>query len=233
MSVKQKQMDFELKSLDPESGCFEGYANTFNFKDHAGDITMPGAFADTIKSFKQRGKMPKLLWQHKMDTPIGVWTDMYEDQHGLYAKGQFCLETQQGREAYALMKMGALDSFSIGYITEKESYDSKSKANLLHKLQLLEVSVVSIPCNAESTVTVIKAFESNTTPTERELEKALRDLGMSRKQAKSFLALGYKSFECVDDEQPEPDIPENPENQNINTDAEQKATEILALLRTL
>nr|SHO02346.1 Nucleotide sugar dehydrogenase [Moritella viscosa]SHO02477.1 Nucleotide sugar dehydrogenase [Moritella viscosa]SHO07200.1 Nucleotide sugar dehydrogenase [Moritella viscosa] len=55
-------------------------------------------------------------------------------------------------------------------------------------------------CNEESKITAVKScFEQDELPTERQMEKALRELGLSRKQAKSFLVDGYKSFTATND----------------------------------
>src|SRR2546426_564387 len=66
---------------------------------------------------KAAGPMPAMLWQHDADEPIGVWTEMAEDAKGLRVKGQLCLDTARGKEAYALLKMGALNGLSIGFCT--------------------------------------------------------------------------------------------------------------------
>ena len=172
--------------------------------------------------------MPALLWQHKMDQPIGVWTEMYEDEHGLYAKGQLALGVQQADEAYILMKMGALSGLSIGYITTKEHYDREQKANLLQELTLLETSLVTMQCSDISRVEVVKSrFEQEELPTEREMEKALRELGLSRKQSKAFLAEGYKSLAANDDENKAEIIPLN------NTVSAKEASELLDLINKL
>lgn len=228
MTLKHKQMSFDIKSFDADTGCFEGYANVFDFRDYAGDITQPGAFTKSLKLHKDKNSMPALLWQHKMEQPIGVWTEMYEDEHGLYAKGQLALGVQQADEAYILMKMGALSGLSIGYITTKERYDREQKANLLQELMLLETSLVTMPCSDISRVEVVKSrLEQEELPTEREMEKALRELGLSRKQSKAFLAEGYKSLAANDDEIKAPVIELN------NTVSTKEASELLDLINKL
>ena len=37
-----------------------------------------------------------MLFQHKTDEPIGVFTEIYEDQKGLFVKGQLAMGTQKG-----------------------------------------------------------------------------------------------------------------------------------------
>ncbi|CED59844.1 phage prohead protease [Moritella viscosa] len=227
--MKQKQVKFEVKAIDTDTGYFEGYANTFNFVDFAGDDTQKGAFLATIQRHKENNTMPAMLWQHKHDQPIGAWDEMYEDDHGLYVKGHFTLGVQQADEAYALMKDNAISGFSIGYSVVNETYDAKTGVNYLNEVNLLETSIVTFPCNDQSRVTVVKSLiDNNEVPTEREMEKALRELGLSRKQSKSFLADGYKSF--LPQETPtETSIPAE-----LNNIVETKAAEeLLNLLRNI
>jgi phage head maturation protease len=68
-----------LKRVDTD-GTFEGYASLFNKEDLAGDVVMPGAFADSIARRGSTGI--KLLFQHDANQPIGVWTQLAEDARG-------------------------------------------------------------------------------------------------------------------------------------------------------
>jgi len=108
---------------------------------------------------------------------------MREDAKGLYLEGEFA-NTEKGRELYELMKMGALDSFSIGYSVTQEKWNHEKNCNDLIELDIKEVSVVTFACNEESRLVGIKAkMEQDELPTKRELEKFLRESGLSRKQA--------------------------------------------------
>ena len=70
-----------------------------------------------------------MLFQHKTDEPIGVFEEIYEDQKGLFVKGKLALGTQKGREAYELLKIGALDGMSIGFRADpqKQSYNENKR----------------------------------------------------------------------------------------------------------
>ena len=195
---KHKSYQFKVKTFDIQTGEIEGYANTFNFKDYAGDITMPGAFTETLKEHKRNGTVIKMLWQHDPTKPIGVWTEASEDEKGLYLKGKLTLGVQLADEAALLMAAGALDGLSIGYEVINEKYDYKEDANLLLELSLQETSIVTFPCNAQSRIESVK---SKITP--RELEKQLRIMGLSQKTAKAFVAKGFKAIDASEDEQAE------------------------------
>ncbi len=167
-----------------ESMKFTCYGNVKGNIDHAYDRTMNGAYENSIKSHKANGTMPKMFWMHDpYSPPIGKWTDMREDEKGLFMEGEFA-DTERGREIYQLMKTGALDSFSIGYKVVKESWNGEKGCNDLEEIDLVEVSAVTFACNDQSQLVGIKSkMDDGDLPTKRELEKFLREAGLSRKQA--------------------------------------------------
>lgn len=169
----------ELKAMNTASdGTFEGYGSIFGNVDSYSDIVLPGAFAASIV---ENGK-PKMLWQHRSDMPIGVFTECREDSRGLYVKGQLALGVQAGAEAYELLKLGALDGMSIGYATEDYSMDEVQRVRKLKKVRLYEVSLVTFPANAAATVTGVK-HRANRPHTIREFEASLRYAGFSKDEA--------------------------------------------------
>ncbi|MER2520229.1 MAG: phage major capsid protein [Bdellovibrionales bacterium] len=140
-----------------ESGVFAGYASVFDGEpDSYGDVIAPGAFAKSLASHRCKGTLPVLLWQHDPGEPIGVWLDLREDVTGLSVTGRLVLETQRGREAYALLKAGALNGLSIGYRT-RASERRAGGARVLQELELIEISLVTLPAASKARVTSIKA----------------------------------------------------------------------------
>jgi HK97 family phage prohead protease len=69
------------------------------------------------------------------------------------------LDTNKGRETYALLKAGALDGLSIGYRTKKETYDRTKKVRLLNELELHEISVVTFPMLPTATISRVKSTD--------------------------------------------------------------------------
>lgn len=171
-----KSLALELKADD--AGEVEGYGSVFGGLDSYGDTIEPGAFAASIAKRK-----PKMLWQHRMDKPIGVWDDVSEDGKGLRLKGRIA-DTELGREARQLIKMGAMDGLSIGYRTIRD--EMRGNNRILKEVDLWEVSFVTIPADAAATVTGMKSIA-----TERDCEDALREMGFSRREAKAFIARGW------------------------------------------
>lgn len=186
MALNVKSLDFSIKAVDEEQGTFTAYGNTFGNVDHAGDKTMKGAFKNCIDSCNAKGRMPRLLSQHgHRQNPIGIITSMKEDEHGLLFEGKFCLEPgTAGAEAYALVKMGALDMFSIGYKTIKEK--TVHGVNELHELDVKEISLVTFACNENSLIQSVKsAIDAGESPTTRMIQKSLQEAGLSKRQAEA------------------------------------------------
>jgi hypothetical protein len=195
--LKRLDVSFDADSFQVEKSDerkFAGYANTFDHKDRAGDITQRGAFLKSISKHLASGTKVKMLAHHDMTRPIGVWEKLVEDDKGLYVEGRLTKGVRDADEAYALLKDGALDSMSIGYRVVKEEYDRKSGANLLHEVDLHEISLVAIPANQESVITTVKSSLDV-----RSLEKTLRDAGLSRREAKALLAKGISGVESERD----------------------------------
>ena len=192
-------LECDYKELDADDdGTFEGYASVFNNKDLGNDVIKQGAFSESIKGKKPR--QIKLLYQHKTDEPIGVIDSLVEDNRGLKIKGRLAMGTQKGKEVFELMKMGALDSMSIGYRLSPEDYkySDKLKKRTITNLDLMEISMVTFPMNPKAKITKVKLAEMNV----REIEHYLRDVGlMSSSVAKQSANVLYKSFNHEVDEQ--------------------------------
>lgn len=188
-----------------ESMSFSGYGAVFGNVDAYGDVIKKGAFSgflSDVKSGKQN--WPAMLSQHggwggsEDMTPIGVWTELSEDDTGLLMEGKFA-DTVRGREMYQLMKMEprpAIDGFSIGYIAREWETRTKSSdefRRVLKKIDVMEISVVTFPANGKARLGQIKSEL-----TIRDAEQALRDAGFSRNEAKAILAEGFKSMPLRD-----------------------------------
>ena len=184
----------EIKALK-ETGEFEGYGSTFGGEpDSYGDVVAAGAFVESLADHRAKGTMPKMFWQHDASRPIGKWLEAEEDDHGLLMVGKLNMGVQQAKEAYALLKEGDIDGLSIGYRIREYSVDTDTHVWTLEKLDLLEVSVVSIGANESATIASVKAakavheitekLKAGDRLTEREFEQLLKgSLGLSNSQA--------------------------------------------------
>jgi HK97 family phage prohead protease len=193
-------IEFKFAEDGAETMSFEGYGAVFGNVDSYGDVIAPGAFAATLAEAHKSGQRPAMLLQHggvtgEDMTPIGVWQSMSEDGAGLQVKGQLA-PTPRGREVYELLKMGAINGLSIGYIAKEWQQRSKPEEprRTLKAIDLYEVSLVTFPANPKARVQNVKS-----TLTERIAEQALRDAGFSRTEAKAIVANGFGALECLRD----------------------------------
>lgn len=157
---------FTIKSHQPD-GFFCGYASVFQVLDHHQEVIVPKAFRGSLQRWSSKGKLPKMLWQHDAKKPVGVWQEIYEDDHGLFVKGQLLLDLAAGREAYALLKAGVIDSLSIGFRPVKAKRDGKSQVRLLEEVDLMEISLVTFGANPEAKITAVKKFDAAEMSVER------------------------------------------------------------------
>lgn len=178
----------EIKSIS-DTGSFEGYGAVFGNIDSYGDIITRGAFQKSLAAMKPSNC--KMLWQHDTEKPIGVYTDIREDDNGLYVKGNLLIsDVAQAREAYALLKANAIEGLSIGYTVNPGGQKMGADGNTyLNDLKLWEVSIVTFPANPEANVESVKSIKSI-----KDYERFLRDAGFSKKQAVALSLHGFKSF---------------------------------------
>lgn len=149
-------LTLEVKFATGEAGTFTGYASVFGGEpDSYGDVIAPGAFAASLAEHKAGNTRPLLLWQHDQSEPVGVWESVEEDAHGLKVSGRLVLDTARGRDAYALLKAGALNGLSIGY--RVRDYERRGRGRLLKHIELIEISIVSVPAASPARITSVKS----------------------------------------------------------------------------
>lgn len=200
MNTKHSMPIFDLKMIG-EDGLFSGYGSVFGNKDSHGEIVMSGAFAKSLAEHARKGTRPRMFWMHNPEQPIGSWTNMIEDNKGLYVEGRLNMGVQQGREAYALLKAGDIGGLSIGYKVISSQPDEASGSVLLKEVKLFEVSIVSFPANESASVDRVKSaddlravFEAGETPKLKLIEEYLRDGGFPDALAVAFVSLGKAAF---------------------------------------
>jgi HK97 family phage prohead protease len=155
-------------SIDESKGIVECFVAGIGNKDSVGDICLAGAFTESLKRRK-----PRVVWGHDWNHPIGKVLEIYEvppsDPRlplkmkragigGLFAKVQFNLKAEKGREAFANVAFyGEDQEWSIGYKTLDAIYDNSRQANLLREVELYEVSPVLHGANQLTGTISIKA----------------------------------------------------------------------------
>lgn len=177
---------FEIKEVN-NSGTFAGYGSVYGVIDQGDDIVAPGCFTDSLAEWGQKDRMPALLWQHRSSEPIGIYTAMREDENGLYVEGKLALKTQQGAEAYELLKMKAISGLSIGFMTREDSYDQKTGIRTIKKGDLWECSLVTFPMNDDARIEAVKSIDLITDF--KSAEHYLRESGgLSRSESVAFVS---------------------------------------------
>ncbi|GIU78812.1 MAG: primosomal replication protein N [Bryobacteraceae bacterium] len=154
MAIEKKSLTLTVRELEAE-GTFAGVASVYSAPDLTGDVIQPGAFRDSIA---RKSRLP-LLWMH--DQPIGT-IDVQETAEGIEAIGQIVLETTLGKDAYALMKAGAVDGLSVGFMIDSWRWDGANR--VIEKATLLEVSLTPVPAQPAARITEVKEFSAESRP---------------------------------------------------------------------
>lgn len=128
--------------------AIEGYASLFWSRDLNDDVAAAGAFSASLAKTGAGGV--RMLCQHEVAHPIGVWDEIVENARGLWVRGRILDVTPQGRMCAALVRAGAMDGLSIGFRTVKARPDETGRLRVLTEVDLWEVSVVTFPMLPEA-----------------------------------------------------------------------------------
>lgn len=150
------------KQLSASKGdlVISGYASTWGI-DRDGECIHPEAFDGSLEAYLTNN--PIMLWQHDQDCPFGSVTKAETDDTGLYIEAVIPKPADNEPDwlhlAYNKMAQGIVRTFSIGgYMTLM--WDSELESPVIVKVELCEISVVSIPANETSIFTVaVKAIK--------------------------------------------------------------------------
>lgn len=145
----------KAKDDDEDALIIEGYASTKDI-DRTSDIIEASAWRkrDALKGYK---KNPIILAFHRHDKPIGRAELIEHSENGLTIKARI---SKAAGDVYDLIKEGILSTFSVGIIVNELDYDQEKDVFLIKNLELLEISVVSVPANPYATFRVSKGFEN-------------------------------------------------------------------------
>ena len=208
------------------SGNIEAQVTTWGAREGADGRKFnyqPEGFAEWASNFMEAGKpLPMFLNHNDMGMPIGEWTSFEFTDMGMEAKGRLFMSTQGGSDVYSVLKESPdlFGGVSVGAYAEEACFvnaegvpfengpDGTVWSNpdferadayfQIIKGGLHEVSVVMYPNNPNAEITKLEAFDEEGHINPRVLEKALREAGISKKDATTASSIFKKALEQRD-----------------------------------
>ena len=161
MTIKNKVIHLDsqfIKELPTAADTIDsiyisGYASA-NSVDRSGDVIPSSVWEEGLKNYL---KNPVVLAYHDHDDPIGRMVDHKVDEKGLWIKARISAAS----EVFSLVKDGVITAFSVGFRILDAEYNNVTELFIIKKLELLEISVVSVPCNQDTLFSLSKAFDSD------------------------------------------------------------------------
>lgn len=135
-----KQYSAVIKAVDAKERTITALVSTGE-KDRSGEYIPPEEWK--LANYE---KNPVILWAHNYDQPPvakALWSKA--DKTGLIQKIQFA-KTAFANDIFELYSEGFMNAFSVGFMSNRDEADS----NILRNCELLEVSCVPVPCNANA-----------------------------------------------------------------------------------
>jgi HK97 family phage prohead protease len=146
-----------IKQADEDARVITGMATTPT-PDRLGDIVEPDG---------AQFKLPlALLWQHDSRQPIGHVTKAKVTKDGIEIVAKIERVAEPGRlkdrldEAWQSIKTGLVRGLSIGFRAIERSFLDDGNGIRFIKWEWLELSTVTIPANAETTIAAIKSVDT-------------------------------------------------------------------------
>jgi HK97 family phage prohead protease len=113
-----KQTSIGIEDIDEANGIVSGYGSIFGNIDSDNDIILAGAYSKTLK---ENGSRVRYCNQHRIDQPLGKFTELREDGTGLYFVAEVP-KTRMGEDILLLMKNGVITENSVGIMPIVKSY---------------------------------------------------------------------------------------------------------------
>jgi HK97 family phage major capsid protein/HK97 family phage prohead protease len=144
-----------VKAIDDDEYVVEGMAST----------PTPDAYGDIVEPMGARFSVPMpLLWQHSASKPVGEVEFAKPGKDGIPFRArirkpsEFTSDTLRERalEAWESVKTGLVRGVSIGFRAIEYSFMDNGGIHFL-EWAWIELSLVTIPANAEATIAVIKS----------------------------------------------------------------------------
>jgi len=173
----------------------------------------PEGFMDWAKTFSKEGKPLPMFLNHAADSmPVGEWHSFEFNDDGMMAEGKLFMNTTAGSDLYKIMKESPkmFGGVSVGAYADEYQYvnedgmpmmagdDTDEGYFQITKGGLREVSVVMYPNNLQAEVQSLEYFREDGSANLKNLEKALREAGISKKDAVTSASVFKKVLESRD-----------------------------------
>jgi len=176
MQTKTYKADIEVKATDPNAdapyGSFTAQVSVFNNTDLVGDRIIPGAFADSLKSYEASGKVLPIVWSHdwsNADSFIGKTLSAVETADGLLVNGAF-FNTPKAQHIRELLTQKVVSEFSFAYdVIDQQT--AKDGVNELLKLNILEAGPTLKGANPDTQLVSAKTLINNSKAEPGELQE--------------------------------------------------------------
>lgn len=161
-NLLHKQLDTATERTT-DQGDFTAIAAAYT-PDRAGEVIRRGSFTTTIGRWLASGKQLPVHHEHKGSAENVVGSidprTMSETDAGLYVEGKIDIaDSKIAREVWRSMKRNRA-SLSIGYLVLDKATRADGLVEL-REIDLLEVSIVSQPANADTVVLSTKHAEGS------------------------------------------------------------------------
>lgn len=179
--MEHKQLSLakcEVKMGAEGSLKFSGYASVFDGLDSYGDQIQAGAYKETIAEGRERPI--QLRWNHHGPV-IGKFTEIFEDEIGLFVSGELTKGHSVAEDVAALLRHKAISGMSIGYSVR--DFEQQGVVRVLKDIELFEISIVESPADNNAHVTSLKSATKL-----KDVEQILRQKGFSQKEATEIVA---------------------------------------------
>ena len=231
--MDHKYKSFELKAKEDDTGLIAGFFSTYDeTPDSYGDIIRPGAFTETIKKRLDSGHPFPLCFNHDFSQIIGYVTKIEDTEKGPYIEAKF-LDTQLAQDVRKMLLSGAIYQFSFAYDVlgwEEPNEEQRKQGiwNILTKLEVFEISVVTVPANQNAVATEVKSGRRNSRK-DADIIKQIRDLAQSLLDDE-----GDDNTEEAEakSEEAEPEVNEASEEQKDNGNSK-RASDLLEKINSL
>ena len=239
MMVCEAKLALEKTDASEPTGKIEARVTTWGAREGADGRRFnyqPEGFMDWAKEFTKSARPLPMFVNHNADAvPVGEWTSFEFDDDGMTACGRLYVNTTQGSDLYQVMSESPnmFGGVSVGAYADEYQWVKEDGTPYpagsgdywedgyfqITKGGLREVSVVMYPNNPNAEVQKLEFFREDGSADLKVLESALREAGLSKKDAVAAASTFKKVLEQRDA------VKEHIEPAPTQSDSDAEATE--------